>query len=122
MSRQAKTGAGPSLGTESAADRQLWLSSERYRVADLVVDTDGSTVMRGKETIALSPLSFNLLVALVRRAPSVMRRQELLETIWPNEFVSDETLSQRVRLLRESLGTRETSRDTLRHFVVGDTS
>jgi TolB-like protein/lipopolysaccharide biosynthesis regulator YciM len=33
-----------------------------------------------------------------------MRRQELLETVWPNEFVSDDTLSQRVRLLRESLG------------------
>ncbi len=77
---------------------------ERYRVADLVIDIEGGTVTRGKETIGLSPLSFNLLVALVRRAPNVARRQELLQTIWPNEFVSDETLSQRVRFLRQSLG------------------
>lgn len=78
--------------------------SERYRIGDLMVDTSDGTVTRRLQTLTLSPLSFDLLVALVRRAPHVVRRQELLETVWPNEFVSDETLSQRVRLLRESLG------------------
>ena len=69
-----------------------------------MVDIGAGTVTRGQETLALSPLSFDLLVALVRRAPHVARRRELLETVWPNEFVNDETLSQRVRLLREALG------------------
>jgi TolB-like protein/Tfp pilus assembly protein PilF len=78
--------------------------SERYRIGDLMVDTSDGTVTRRQQSLALSPLSFDLLVALARHAPHVVRRQELLETVWPNEFVSDETLSQRVRLLRESLG------------------
>jgi TolB-like protein len=78
--------------------------AERYRIGDLMVDTGDGTVTRRQETLTVSPLSFDLLVALARRAPHVVRRQELLETVWPNEFVNDETLSQRVRLLRESLG------------------
>lgn len=103
MSEQAKPGADSSVRTPMAR-APLCDRKERYRVADLIVDVDGGTVTRGTEIIALSPLSFHLLVALVRRAPNVVRRQELLETIWPNEFVSDETLSQRVRLLREAIG------------------
>ena len=79
------------------------MAAERYRVGNLVVDIGAGTVTCGQETLALSPLSFDLLVALVRRAPQVVRRQELLETVWANEFVNDETLSQRVRLLREAL-------------------
>jgi TolB-like protein len=80
------------------------MAAERYRVGDLVVDIGAGTVTCGQETLVLSPLTFDLLVALLRRAPHVVRRQELLETVWPNEFVNDETLSQRVRLLREALG------------------
>ncbi len=80
------------------------LVAERYRVGDLTVDAGASVVRRGEETIILSPLTFDLLLALIRRAPSVARRQELLATVWPNEFVNDDTLSQRVRLLREALG------------------
>ena len=76
----------------------------RYRVGDLVVDLAAGVVRRGEETVALSPLTFHLLVALVRRAPQAVPRQELLETVWPNEFVNDDTLWQRVRLLREALG------------------
>jgi TolB-like protein len=78
--------------------------AERYRIGDLVVDTGDGTVTRREGVLRLSPLSLDLLLALARRAPHVVRRQELLETVWPKEFVNDETLSQRVRLLRESLG------------------
>jgi TolB-like protein len=79
-------------------------AAERYRLGDLIVDVGGGAVTRGDEALALSPLTFDLLLALVRRAPQVVRRQELLATVWPNEFVNDDTLSQRVRLLREALG------------------
>ncbi|MGA9626273.1 MAG: winged helix-turn-helix domain-containing protein, partial [Bryobacteraceae bacterium] len=74
--------------------------AERYRLRDLVVDVGAAVVKRGEETLALSPLTFDLLVALVRRAPQAVRRQELLETVWPHEFVNEDTLWQRVRLLR----------------------
>jgi len=77
---------------------------EQYLIGDLTVDTGNNTVNRRNETITLSPRSFQLLVALARRAPNVVSRQELLETVWPGEYVNDETLSQRVLVLRKSLG------------------
>jgi adenylate cyclase len=77
--------------------------SERYMIGDLTVDAAHGTVTRGEESLILSPLSFQLLIALARRAPNVVSRQELLDTVWPNEYVNDENLSQRVRILRESL-------------------
>jgi TolB-like protein len=77
---------------------------ERYRLRDLVVDVGAGVVKRGQDALALSPLTFDLLVTLIRRAPESVRRQELIETVWPNEFVSEDSLWQRVRLLREALG------------------
>jgi len=77
---------------------------ERYRFADLEADAGAGTVKRGDQTLPLSPLSFDLLLALIRCAPQVLRRQDLLATVWPNEFVNDDTLSKRVRLLRDALG------------------
>jgi hypothetical protein len=44
---------------------------ERYQIADLAVDVDAVTVTRPDgSTVALPKLSFDLLVALARRAPA----------------------------------------------------
>jgi adenylate cyclase len=92
-----KTGRTPKDGAIPEA-------RERYRVGDLVIDARSGAVARDNRPIALPPLTFNLLLALVRRAPAVVRREELLEAVWPDEYVSDATLSQRVMLLRQALG------------------
>ena len=80
------------------------MSAERYRVDDLSVDVETGAVVRGDHRLQLSPLSFALLVALLRSAPEVAKRQDLMDEVWDGAVVSDETLSQRVRLLREALG------------------
>jgi DNA-binding winged helix-turn-helix (wHTH) protein/tetratricopeptide (TPR) repeat protein len=77
---------------------------ERYTVGDLVLDAAQGTVTRGGEPLPLPPRTFELLLALARRAPERVRRHELLETVWPEEVVSDQTLSHRVLLLRRALG------------------
>lgn len=43
-------------------------------------------------------------MTLARRAPSVAGFEELVETVWAGTAVSDETLTQRVALLRRALG------------------
>jgi DNA-binding winged helix-turn-helix (wHTH) protein len=77
---------------------------EVYRVGDLRVDVPGASVSRGGERIVLPPRTMELLVALLRRHPSLVRRQELLEAVWPDETVTDQTLSHRVMVLRKALG------------------
>lgn len=77
---------------------------ELYRVGDLTLDVDGRLLTRGEELVQLPPKTFELFVELVRRAPGVVRRQELLDTVWAHEIVNDEALTQRVMLLRRALG------------------
>ncbi len=77
---------------------------ERYRIQDLVVDADTAEVTRRGEPLILPPRTFELLVTLARRFPHVARRQELLETVWQGENVTDQTLSHRVMVLRRALG------------------
>ncbi|MEM8929843.1 MAG: winged helix-turn-helix domain-containing protein [Acidobacteriota bacterium] len=77
---------------------------ERYRVADLTLDVGAATVERAGESVALPKLSFDLLVALVRRAPDVVSVDELAELVWTDAEVSDETVVQRIALLRRALG------------------
>ncbi len=108
--RLPEGGATSQTNTPGSGDRSAPVhateraGTECYRLADLMIDAGAGVVKRGEEIIVLSPLTFSLLMALVRSAPAVVRRQGLLETVWPNEFVNDDTLSQRVRLLREALG------------------
>lgn len=78
---------------------------ERYRIADLTLDVGAASVTRPDgEAVPLPQLSFDLLVALVRRAPHVVSADELIATVWAGVAVSDETLTQRVALLRRALG------------------
>ncbi len=78
--------------------------AQRYRVLDLVIDVPTGTVDRAGERIALPPKTFELLLALVHRAPGVVRRHDLLEAVWPDEHVTEQTLSRRVFVLRHALG------------------
>ena len=59
---------------------------------------------RAGERIALPPRTFELLLLLVRRYPHLVRRHEILDAVWPNEHVTDQTLTHRVLLLRQALG------------------
>jgi len=77
---------------------------ECYRVADLRIEAGAGLVLRNGEEIDLPPLSFDLLLLLVRSAPRVVGREELLEKVWRGAVVEPQTLKQRVKLLRQSLG------------------
>lgn len=54
--------------------------------------------------IRLQGLSFDLLVTLVRAAPSLVTFEQLEERVWPGIVVTPETIVQRVKLLRNALG------------------
>ena len=74
-----------------------------YRVGDLTVDVGRATVARDGRDVALPKLSFDLLLALIDAAPRVVTHDELMNRVWPGLVVGPETVSQRVKLLRDSL-------------------
>jgi len=65
---------------------------ETLEIADLVIDVAGHSVKRGSEQIALTPLEFDLLVALVRKPWQVFTREVLLEQVWGYRHAADTRL------------------------------
>ncbi len=75
-----------------------------YQVADLIVDTGRVTISRGGQPLAVAGLSYDLLLALIHGSPRVVSQDELMDRVWTGHVVGPETVSQRVKLLREALG------------------
>jgi two-component system response regulator MtrA len=60
---------------------------------DLVaIDVPGHTVTRGDDHISLTPLEFDLLVALARKPRTVFTREVLLEQVWHYRHAADTRL------------------------------
>lgn len=78
--------------------------SSQCRIGDLLIDTGRQRVTREGNAIALPKLSYDLLMALVRAAPNLLSIDALMGEVWPTLIVSPETVSQRVKLLRDALG------------------
>jgi TolB-like protein/DNA-binding winged helix-turn-helix (wHTH) protein/Tfp pilus assembly protein PilF len=60
-------------------------------------------VLRSGQVLAVSGLTFDLLVALIEAAPRVISHDELMDRVWKGLVVGPETVSQRIKLLRDAL-------------------
>ena len=67
-------------------------SPDRIELGDLVIDVAGHEVSRAGTPIALTPLEFDLLVALARRPWQVFTREALLEQVWGYRHAADTRL------------------------------
>jgi two-component system response regulator MtrA len=65
---------------------------ETLRIGDVTIDVAGHTVKRGEAPIALTPLEFDLLVALARKPWQVFTRELLLEQVWGYRHAADTRL------------------------------
>jgi TolB-like protein/DNA-binding winged helix-turn-helix (wHTH) protein len=77
--------------------------SARFRIGDLTLDTGRCLLLCDSKPIALGPLTYRLLLALVQAAPDVVTHDELVRSIWGGRSVSPETINQRIKLLRDAL-------------------
>src|SRR5436305_3100446 len=68
------------------------------------LDLTRGCVRIGGEDIDLRPKPFEVLRYLVENAGRLVSKQELFEAIWPNVVVTDDSLVQCIRDLREKLG------------------
>ncbi len=65
---------------------------ELLQIADLSIDVAGHAVRRGDTQMALTPLEFDLLVALARKPWQVFSREVLLEQVWGYRHAADTRL------------------------------
>jgi len=65
---------------------------ETLRIGDLSISVDGHSVKRDGVQIQLTPLEFDLLLALARRPWQVFSREVLLEQVWGYRHAADTRL------------------------------
>ena len=70
----------------------LPVTSDTISIGDLVIDVVGHEVRRGEERINLTPLEFQLLLALAAKPQVVFTREMLLEQVWGYHYKADTRL------------------------------
>lgn len=60
--------------------------TNRFVVADLIVDADAHTVVRGGETIALTSREYALLEYMIRNQGHVLSRVQIIEHVWSYDY------------------------------------
>ncbi|MBO9873327.1 MULTISPECIES: winged helix-turn-helix transcriptional regulator [Xanthomonas] len=78
--------------------------AERYRLGDLRIDAARQRVERDGAVLEVGGLSFRLLHYLLQQGQRVVGFDELIAQVWAPALVNEETVTQRVRLLRQALG------------------
>jgi len=66
--------------------------AEQLAIGDITIDVPAHQVTRAGEQIALTPLEFDLLVALARKPRQVFTREVLLEQVWGYRHAADTRL------------------------------
>ena len=76
---------------------------QQWQAGDLRIDPVLQCVERAGQIVALPPLSFNVLLALVQAAPRFVSNDALMTQVWVGQVVSLETVTQRIKLLRDAI-------------------
>jgi len=71
---------------------------------DFTLDGTQRRLLRAGQDVYLPPKTFELLLYLVRNRGRVIPKDELLEALWPDVNVVENTLAQQIREIREALG------------------
>lgn len=84
----------------------------RFRVGAWQIEPTSREASDGVRTRRLSPKALQVLQQLAHAEGEVVRRSDLLQAVWPDVIVGDESLTQAVAELRRALG-RSPSGDAL---------
>jgi Tol biopolymer transport system component/DNA-binding winged helix-turn-helix (wHTH) protein len=74
-----------------------------YTFAGFTLDADRSCLTRDGQDIKLRPKSFDSLKYLIENRGRVVSKDELVHAVWPDSFVTDDSLVQCVRDIRRAL-------------------
>ena len=76
----------------------------RVTFGDTVFDPDAREVRRSGTPVHVSPKAFELLAFLLEARPRALAKQELMDRLWPDTFVTEANLSNLIAEIRRALG------------------
>jgi TolB-like protein/DNA-binding winged helix-turn-helix (wHTH) protein/tetratricopeptide (TPR) repeat protein len=74
--------------------------SDDFRIGSWLVQPSLNTVSQNGKTFHIEPKVMEVLVCLARRAGETLSKQTLLQTVWPDTFVTDDVLTRSISELR----------------------
>jgi len=75
----------------------------RYSLLDLEIDLAARSVRRAQCILGVTGLSFDLFACLLARSNAVVSFDEIMAVVWAPAVVNEETVTQRIKLLRQAL-------------------
>ena len=78
-----------------------------YRFLDFTLDPRRQLLIHGADEIRLRPRTYDVLVHLVTHAGRVVGKSELMESVWKDVAVTDDSLVQSLMEIRRALGQAE---------------
>ena len=74
-----------------------------YRFAHFEVDDTEFRLSEHGKTLQVEPKALRVLLCLLENRNSLVRKQEILDTVWKDAFVTESTLTRTISLLRKTL-------------------
>jgi class 3 adenylate cyclase/DNA-binding winged helix-turn-helix (wHTH) protein/predicted ATPase len=78
----------------------------RYVFGDYALDTDCYELRRAGMRLPLGPKAFEVLTYLLQHRGRAVTKVEILERLWPNQFVSESVLTSCILVVRKAIGDR----------------
>jgi DNA-binding winged helix-turn-helix (wHTH) protein/Tol biopolymer transport system component len=75
-----------------------------YEFGPFRVFPDKLLLLRDNQPVPLPPKAFETLLVLVRHSETVVLKDHLMESLWPDTFVEESNLAQNIFVLRKTLG------------------
>lgn len=75
-----------------------------YLFGPFRLDVAALQLWHGDELVGLTPKAFDTLLVLIRHRQRLVRKEELMNVVWGNAFVSEDRLTQNITALRRALG------------------
>jgi len=75
-----------------------------YKFGEFSFDTAQNILMRGDKPLALTPKMLELLRVLVENHGRILKKDDLMETVWADSFVEEGNLKFTINQLRKALG------------------
>lgn len=87
-----------------------------YTFGGRELDTDTYELRSAGESLKLEPQVFDVLVHLVVHRDRVVTKEELLDAVWGDRFVSESALTSRIKDARRVVGDDGSSQHTIKTF------
>ena len=79
-------------------------TGEAFEFGPFRLEPGERRLVQGTQPVAITPKAFDLLVILVENAGRLLKKEDLIERLWPGVFVEEVNLAQNISALRRALG------------------